>query len=192
MKRFSKVFSLACLPLAGVVMGVSPAMAQQVTSLDTSTLVPALALPQGAQDQEVEKDLPGKVGVDPSSVRLLGEDANAKYSVAQAEEGRLICIIVQFRSEGAIGGSSCTVKEQFAQSGVRVGVQENGGHAVVTYLLPGDVDAGPVKVGDGLIGRYVSNLVVQPAGTENVKSLELHRLNSDVMYSFAELPLAIR
>ena len=50
MKRFSKVLSLACVPVAGLAIGASPAMAQQITSLDAPVLVPALAFPQGLQD----------------------------------------------------------------------------------------------------------------------------------------------
>ncbi len=192
MKRFSKAISLACVPVAGIIIGVSPAMAQQVTSLDTSTLVPALALPQGLPDLEIVRSLPEQAAIDSASVRLLGEDATARYSVAQAEEGRQICIIVQLRNAGAVGGSSCTTKEQFAQSGVRVGVQENGGTSVVSYLLPGDVDAGPAGAGVGLVGRNVSNLVVQSGGSASLQPIDLDRRNSSVKYSFTELPLAFK
>jgi len=192
MKRVSKLLSLACLPLAGIAIGVSPAMAQPVTTLDVSALVPALALPQGLQDLEIEKSLPAQAAVDAASVRLLGEDVNAKYSVAQAGDGKQICIIVQLRDTGSVGGSSCTTKEQFALAGVRVGLQENGGHAVVTYLLPADVDATPVKITSGLVGKYVNNLVVQSEGSNGSAPVELNRLHSDVKFNFTNLPLALK
>ena len=192
MKRVFRALSWACAPLAGVAIGVSPAMAQPVTTLATSTLVPALALPQGVQDLEIAKSLPGQAAVDAASVRLLGEDANANYSVAQAGDGKQICIIVQLRGAGAVGGSSCTTKEQFALSGVRVAVQENGGRAVVTYLLPADVDATPLKISTGLIGKHVGNLIVQSDGFGGSTSVELNRLHSDVKYKFSNLPLALK
>ena len=78
MKRFSKVLSLACVPVAGLAIGASPAMAQQITSLDTPVLVPALAFPQGLQDKEIARSIPGQAAVDPASLRLLGEDTNGK------------------------------------------------------------------------------------------------------------------
>ena len=192
MKRVFRLLSLACVPLAGIAIGVSPALAQQVTTLDTSALVPALALSPSLQDLEIAKSLPTQAAVDAASVRLLGEDANAKYSVAEAEAGKQICIIVQLRGDGSVGGSSCTTKEQFALSGVRVAVQENGGHAVVTYLLPADVDATPVQVNPGLVGKYVNNLVVQPDGLSASAPVELNRLHSNVKYIFSNLPLALK
>lgn len=189
MNRISRAISFVCFPAAVAFIGVSPAMAQQVTSLDTSILVPALGSPQTPQDIGIAKSVESKAVVDPASVRLLGEDDNAKYSVAEAEAGSQICIIVQLRSADGVSGSSCTTKEQFALSGVRVGVQENGGHAVVTYLLPADVDPTPVKTGSrALSGRYVANLVVQPGNLASMEPVELTRLNSGVKYSFSPLP----
>lgn len=192
MKRATKLLSLACVTLAGVAIGVSPALAQQITTLDAATLVPALASSQDLEDLEIAKSLPAQAAVDASSVRLLGEDSKAKYSVAQAEDGKQICIIVQLRGDASVGGSSCNTKEQFALSGVRVAVQENGGHSVVTYLLPADVDATPVKINSLLTGKYVNNLVVQPDGLSGSTSVELNRVHSDVKYEFSNLPLALK
>ena len=192
MKRFSMVLSLACVPVAGLAIGASPAMAQQITSLDTPVLVPALAFPQGLQDKEIARSIPGQAAVDPASLRLLGEDTNGKYSVAQAEGGTQICIIVQLRGVGSVGGSSCTTKEQFALSGVRVGVQENGGRAVVTHLLPADVDATPIKANSNLTGKFVSNLVVQPNASPGSGQVELDRLKSSAKFNYSALPLAFK
>ncbi|MCB5273702.1 MULTISPECIES: hypothetical protein [unclassified Arthrobacter] len=195
MKRLSKAIIVASLPLAAIAIGVSPSMAETITTLDTATLVPALSQPQSSADAAVARTLPEKAAADHSTVRVLAQNKAGKYAVALDNTGQRICVIMQLTSEPGVGGSSCATKEQFAQGGVSVGVQVNGGTDSITTLLPGDVDTTALKAltaSDGLTGRDASHIIAHPASARVPQQVELKRKNSSSKFVFNEIPLAFR
>lgn len=196
MKRLSTAIVLAGLPLAAIAIGASPSMAETITTLDTATLVPALSQPQSSADAAVAHTLPEQAAADQSTVRVLAQNKTGKYAVALDKTGQQICVIIQLTNEPGVGGSSCATKQQFAQSGVSVGVQVNGGTDSMATLLPGDVDTAALKAltaPDGLTGRDASHVVAHSGSARVSQQVELNRKNSNSKFIFNEpLPPVFR
>jgi hypothetical protein len=189
MKRLSKVIILAGVPLAAIAIAASPSMAEPITTLDTATLVPALAQPQSSSDADVARVLPEQANADHSTVRVLAQNKAGQYAVSLDKTGQQICLIVQLKNEPGVGGSSCATKEQFAQGGVSVGVQMNGGTDTVATLLPGDVDTADLKAvtaADKLTGKDASHIVAHPASARVPHQVELKRNKSNSKFVFSE------
>ncbi len=202
MRRLSTIVIAGTLPLAALLLGVSPSLAQPIANLDNAALVPALAQPQTDIDRAVSTSLHRSLvdKLDPSTVRLLGENSQGKFIVALNSTGEEVCIISQMSDELQITGTSCARKEKFAQDGVSVGLQGTRlatSGSTVTYLLPLGVDAAPLKAltptaEATLKGRATTHLIVQTGSDRLPDKAELKRSSSPVTFKFQKLHVAGR
>ena len=200
-KRASKLAVGGSIPLVALLLGISPSLAQPITPLDNSSLVPSVTEPQSEADKAVlaslHKDLNDTL--DTSTDRLLAEDANGKYAVALTKSGNEVCIISQVKNELQVTGTSCARKEKFAQDGVSIGLQGTSLSAgnSVTYLFPLGVDATPLKgqsksAQGQLNGKGAAHVIVQTATNPLPDKAELKRDNSSVSFKFQKLHVAER
>jgi hypothetical protein len=189
MNRFPSWAIAGGLSLAALAVGVSPSMAEPITTLDTPTLVPAVSQPQTVQDRTLAAGIPTRLSelINPATLRFLSEDNEGTYSVGIDPTGTKICVISQLKGGNSIAGASCLGREEFAKSGAKVGLLGQNGRSSTAYLLPGDVDASLLNAGRQ--GR-ASQLVTQAEADKVGGKAQLNRKNSNVKFEFSAIPLA--
>lgn len=187
-----KTFALVALGTATIVtIGALPASAERPGNVPVEEAIPILASEQAAADQPpAQLKLEDLGGVQPETVRYLGEHENFKYWVGRTEADQ-VCLIALAPSESYSAGAACAAVPDFYGHGISLKTGSAPDTDPVAYLLPADVSAGSV-VPTNALSRARSEeggnlLVVSPAVNADLKPAKVSRSNG-ISYNFAPLP----
>ncbi|HEX7351624.1 hypothetical protein [Brachybacterium sp.] len=149
MKKLSKrnILIPGALLLAVACTAV-PAYADGAHSTPVETLLPEFDESQSAKDLVLaeEADLGALGGIDPASVRLLGEDELGTYWLGRAGSSE-VCLVVQAPGEYEVTSSTCADIGQFSRTGLslRTGETADADNNPEAYLMPADVSSSELE-----------------------------------------------
>lgn len=125
-----------------------PAYADGEHSTSVETLLPELGESQSAEDEVLaeEADLEALGGIDPASVRFLGEDELGAYWLGRAGSSE-VCLVVQAPGHYEVTSSSCSDISQFSRTGLslRTGETADKENNPEAYLMPADVSSSELE-----------------------------------------------
>lgn len=183
MNRRYSILSTGAGLLVGLVALATAVPANAAGRANIDELVPAFAHEQTAKDRSLKSvNADAFNDLDAGTVRWIGTEAKSEYWVAR--QGSKICLVVHVRSADAVVGMSCGELTDFDREGLPLLVSAGAdGVAAETYLLPADVEASQLGVGErGSEGRshLVSNggranLVASEPGASGLEHAEVAR-----------------
>lgn len=125
-----------------------PAYAEGEHSTSVETLIPELGVTQNEKDELLaeQADLEALGGIDPASVRFLGEDELGAYWLGRAGSSE-VCLVVQAPGEYEVTSSTCADISQFSRTGLslRTGETADKENNPEAYLMPADISTSELE-----------------------------------------------
>lgn len=166
------------------ILGASPAFASTQFSLDSESLIPALARTQTPSDIPDQELLDSIVGAefDASSVRSVGKSDAADYFVAEGAVPGDVCLVVELKS-AQMSGSACTEGDSFYTRGLALELRGEEAHpeqVATAYLLPPDVQParGKQLAQDRAATVSTDRIIIIPSGGSAPDPASFVRVNS--------------